>query len=207
MLKNDRLPWIEVDDFELVELDRVRPVGVGKPTERFFEATSLRQRIMVVVGEVRVESPAGRVTLQRRDWFDIPAGGALVSNVSFASAELVAFSGTWTEDLRTEICSFSDEYPCEYHYHDSDEYWFVYRGHFTLDYDERKYSMRPGLMLAAGMGWEHGSTAPEEHFEAVVFATRLEGAGRDGHLLREFHGAPVKARDVPPGHGVPPRAE
>jgi hypothetical protein len=52
-------------------------------------------------------------------------------------------------------------------------------------------------MLAAGMGFEHGSLAPEEHFEAVVMATQLEGSKRDGHLLRDMHGEPLKNREVP----------
>jgi mannose-6-phosphate isomerase-like protein (cupin superfamily) len=73
----------------------------------------------------------------------------------------------------------------------------VFRGHFTLNYDGKKYDMRPGLMMAAGMGFEHGSVNPEEHFEAVVMAMGLEGQKRDGHLNREMHGEPVKNRDVP----------
>jgi hypothetical protein len=52
-------------------------------------------------------------------------------------------------------------------------------------------------MLAAGMGFEHGAVAPEEHFEAVVIATQLEGQKRDGHLVRDMHGDPVKNRAVP----------
>jgi mannose-6-phosphate isomerase-like protein (cupin superfamily) len=73
----------------------------------------------------------------------------------------------------------------------------VFRGHFTLNYDGNEYELRPGLMLAAGMGFEHGSLAPEEHFEAVVMATQLEGEKRDGHLVRDLHGEPVKNREVP----------
>jgi hypothetical protein len=73
----------------------------------------------------------------------------------------------------------------------------VFRGHFTLNYDDNKYAMRPGLMLAAGMGFEHGSLAPEEHFEAIVMAMGLQGQKRDGHLNREMHGDPVKQREVP----------
>ena len=35
------------------------------------------------------------------------------------------------------------------------------------------------------MGYEHGAVQPEEHFEAVVIATQLEGQLRDGHLSRD----------------------
>jgi hypothetical protein len=92
---------------------------------------------------------------------------------------------------------FHPDKPCDYHYHDSDEYWFVFRGHFTLQYDDRYYPMRPGSMLAAGMGYEHGVLDPEEQFEGVGFATQLEGALRDGHLLRDIHGDPVRNREIP----------
>jgi len=111
--------------------------------------------------------------------------------------ELARIAGHWTEVIRNEICLFRPDKPCDYHFHDGDEYWMVFRGHFTLDYDGNKYDMRPGLMMAAGMGFEHGSVNPEEHFEAVVMAMQLEGQKRDGHLNREMHGAPVKNREVP----------
>ena len=120
-----------------------------------------------------------------------------MTNVGTSTAELARIGGHWASVIRTEICLFRPDRPCDYHYHDGDEYWFVFRGHFTLNYDDREYAMRPGLMLAAGMGYEHGSLHPEEQFEAVVFATKLEGERRDGHLTRERHGTPVRNRDVP----------
>jgi mannose-6-phosphate isomerase-like protein (cupin superfamily) len=216
-LRTERLPWVEIDDFEFFVLGRpaahTRPATADSNGQTAFwgtyevapdpvtlqlERTAPHERLMVLSGDVLVESDYGRHTMRRRDWIELPATGARVTNVGTSTAELARIGGHWASVIRTEICLFRPDRPCDYHYHDGDEYWFVFRGHFTLNYDDREYAMRPGLMLAAGMGYEHGSLHPEEQFEAVVFATKLEGERRDGHLTRERHGAPVRNRDVPP---------
>jgi mannose-6-phosphate isomerase-like protein (cupin superfamily) len=135
--------------------------------------------------------------MKRRDCFEVPPSGARVTNIGNSTAEIARIAGHWQQVIRNEICLFRPDRPCDYHYHDGDEYWMVFRGHFTLNYDGKEYTMRPGSMLAAGMGYEHGAVQPEEHFEAVVIATQLEGQLRDGHLNREMHGAPVRNREVP----------
>ena len=217
-LHAEKLPWMEIDDFEFIVMGRPpaggRPVvpnttatnghvpywgqnGITPdPHVREFKPPTPRERIIVLDGEVVVECEFGRFTLKRRDFVEIPQSGAKVSNVGNTTAELARIAGHWSKVIRNEICLFRPDRPCDYHYHDGDEYWMVFRGHFTLNYDGNEYEMRPGLMLAAGMGFEHGSLAPEEHFEAVVMAMQLEGKGRDGHLLRDMHGAPVKNRAV-----------
>jgi mannose-6-phosphate isomerase-like protein (cupin superfamily) len=213
-LRTDRLPWVDIDDFEFIVLGR--PPGQGTPAAAqaanghaafwgtpadphvaTFNPTTPRERIVVIDGEVQVECEIGRFHLTRRDFFEVPHTGARVTNVGTSTAEVARIAGHWTQVIRNEICLFRPDRPCDYHFHDGDEYWMVFRGHFTLNYDGREYKMRPGLMLAAGMGFEHGSTQPEEHFEAVVMAMQLEGRRRDGHLLRDRDGAPVKNRVVP----------
>ena len=211
-LRSDRLPWMEIDDFEFFVLGRppfARPNAQPTnghtpywgldpdPTVREITPTYPRERIVVLHGSVLVESEHGRCTLNRRDFVEVPPSGARVTNIGNATAEVGHVKGHWTQVIRQEICLFRPDRACDYHYHDGDEYWMVFRGHFTLNYDGREYAMRPGRMLAAGMGFEHGSTAPEEHFEAIVMAMGLEGQKRDGHLIREMHGEPVKNRDVP----------
>lgn len=215
-LKTDRLPWMQVEDFEFVVLGRheasaaVPRASAGDhkefwghdqvaplPTSRTFVPTHERERLVVTSGEVAVQSEQGRVTLRKRDWIDIPASGLTVTNQTGTHAEFTWIAGTWGESVRTEICLFQPGHPCDYHYHDGDEYWFVFRGHFTLTYAGQHYAMRPGLMLAAGMGYEHGVPQPDELFQAVVFATGLEGSQRDGHLVRDLHGDPTPAREVP----------
>ncbi len=217
-LQSDRLPWVDIDDFEFFVLGRdvaamkaaAPPPGPDGhvpfwgtyqldplPSTRQIVPASPRERIIVVAGEVSVETEYGRVTLKRRDFLEIPPGGAKLTNVSIATVEIARIAGHWKQVIRNEVAMFEPRHPCDYHYHDGDEYWFVSRGHFTLDYDGAKYAMQPGRMMAAGMGFEHGVSAPEEQFEAIVFATQLEGRKRDGHLNRAMHGDPVKGRQVP----------
>lgn len=216
-LQAERLPWVDIADFEIIALGRnaaiprinQAPVPVGhtpvwgtattnpQPNTRHIVPTHPRERVMVTFGEVAVENRTGRYTLQRRDWMDLPEEGITVYNNTQTHAELVRVAGHWADTVRMEICLFDSEYACDYHFHDSDEYWIVFRGHFTLNYHNRKFRMRPGSMLAAGMGFEHGAIQPEEQFQAVVMATQLEGEMRDGHLLRGPHGDPLPNREVP----------
>jgi mannose-6-phosphate isomerase-like protein (cupin superfamily) len=224
-LRTEKLPWVDIDDFEFLVL--ARPAGTPgpaiaqpaqsapaanghgafwgtyqvtpDPVSREFkpDSASSRERLVVIDGEVCVECEFGRFTMKRRDCFEVPPSGARVTNVGNSTAELARIAGHWKQIIRNEICLFRPDRPCDYHYHDGDEYWMVFRGHFTLNYDGKEYELRPGSMLAAGMGYEHGALHPEEHFEAVVIATQLEGQLRDGHLNRDMHGAPVKHREVP----------
>jgi mannose-6-phosphate isomerase-like protein (cupin superfamily) len=215
-LKADRLPWVDIDDFEFFLLGRgvspntTQPAAPGghapiwavpdarsDPPVREITPTFARERVVLLVGEATAESENGRVTLKRGDYLDVPASGLKLRNLSSTSAELLHIAGHWKQSIRTSMFQFHPDKPCDYHYHDSDEYWFVFRGHFTLQYDDRYYPMRPGSMLAAGMGYEHGVLDPEEQFEGVGFATQLEGALRDGHLLRDIHGDPVRNREIP----------
>lgn len=212
-----RLPWVEIDDFEFFSLGRVmvsnghstqttedghRPYWgyyQDRPLPSSCEITPSRpkDRIVVISGEVQVESEHGRFRLHKRDYYDLPASGARLSNIGTSVAELGRVQGHWDKTIRSEICFFQPENPCDYHYHDGDEYWAVFRGHFTLDYNGLKVPMRPGMLLAAGMGYEHGATAPEEAFSALVLAMPLEGRQRDGHLNRANDGTPTPNRDVP----------
>ena len=87
--------------------------------------------------------------------------------------------------------------PCDYHYHDGDEYWVVFRGHFDIDYHGLKVPTEPGQLLAFGKGYEHGLLDPTEAMNAIVLAMPLEDRQRDGHLNRERNGDPVPGRDIP----------
>ncbi len=205
-IRTGRAPWVRVDGFQLVTLDRTRastPSSAGNvpywgtitdtPAARSvsIRPTRPRERIVMLGGEATVETESGRVTLQRRDWIDVPPAGITITNLGYSWAEFAHIAGDWDETVRTEICAFSPEFPCEIHYHDGEEYWFVYRGHFTAEIDGERADLQPGSILAAPAGVEHGATDPGEYFEAVVLATGLRGQGRDGHLTREKHGIPA----------------
>ena len=163
--------------------------------------TTPKERLVVLNGEAVFESENGRVTLRKMQWVDVPAsGGVIRNNLSGGPeglrgvVEVVRIAGHWKQAIRTAIFNFGPSRPCDYHYHDSDEYWFVFRGHFNLLYQGEEVPFRPGMILAAGMGEEHGVVRPDEVFEGVGFATQLEGEGRDGHLWRGVHGDPVPTR-------------
>jgi mannose-6-phosphate isomerase-like protein (cupin superfamily) len=217
-LAKERLPWVEIEDFDTFVLGRVpmqrrqhateadstgfKPYwGTYSqqplPYEKHIEPTREKDRIIVLGGSVQVECESGRFTLQKRDYFEIPESGAKITNNGPVIAEVGRVEGHWDHTIRGEICLFQPETPCDYHYHDGDEYWVVFRGHFTLDYNGIKVPMKPGMMMAAGKGFEHGSLNPEEQFQAMVLAMPLEGELRDGHLNQEMHGAPTPGREVP----------
>jgi quercetin dioxygenase-like cupin family protein len=221
-LKTKKLPWVEIDDFEFFHLGRQRIADPGTVNDhkitddgsghvpywgyyqdrplgatRRIEPTTPKDRIVVVSGVVQVETEFGRTTLNKRDYFDIPASGATLTNTGTAMAEIGRVMGHWEHSVRSEICMFDPEHPCDTHYHDGDEYWVIFRGHFTLDYHGRKIKVGPGTLMAAGKGYEHGAENVEETMNGLVIAMPLEDAQRDGHLNRERQGAPTPGREVP----------
>lgn len=215
------LPWVDIADVEFIMLGPpgnmpiLPPPGqstvaaedephvvtwgyrVPDPASVHLVPSHPRERIVPLVGQVRVESERGKVLLNRGDWVDIPAGGATVTNTLVANTEVARICGHWKTTIRVSVFRLRKGWSLEYHYHDSNEYWFVFRGHRTVQYDGRDYELGPGDILAAGMGEEHGVSddSSDEVFEALVFATELKGRSRDGHLVREAHGDPVKAYD------------
>ncbi|MFC6357097.1 hypothetical protein [Luethyella okanaganae] len=216
-LQTERLPWVEIHDFEFHHLGRTMVTNNHSITadesghvpywgyyqDRPLQAsirlqpTTAKDRITVVSGQVQVESEHGRVTLHKRDYFDIPATGATITNSGQSMAEFVRVMGDWDHTVRNEICMFRPGNPCDYHYHDGDEYWLVFRGHFTLDYNGLKVPVGPGELLAAGKGFAHGALDPEEAMNAIVMAMPLEDGKRDGHLNHGNQGEPTPGRDVP----------
>jgi mannose-6-phosphate isomerase-like protein (cupin superfamily) len=216
-LKTDKLPWVEIDDFEFFHLGRTMTMNnhsvaatdqghvpywgyyQDKPlgATRRIDPAHPKERIVVLSGDVQIDSEHGRFTLHKRDYYDVPASGANLTNIGQSMAEIARISGHWDKTIRSEICMFRPENPCDLHYHDGDEYWIIFRGHFTLDYNGRKVKMGPGDLLAAGKGFEHGALVPEEVMQGIVMAMPLEDGKRDGHLNRDNQGAPVPGRDVP----------
>jgi mannose-6-phosphate isomerase-like protein (cupin superfamily) len=160
-----------------------------------------QERIVVLSGEVVFESESSRVTLKRAQWIDVPQSGALVRSAMIPGpeghrpqVEVARIAGHWSEALRTAIFKFGPGRPCDYHYHDGDEYWFLFRGRLTMHLEGVDHEMGPGSVMAAGFGEEHGVVNPQETFEGVGFATQLEGQKRDGHLWRAVHGVPEPIR-------------
>lgn len=192
---HNRLPWVEVHDFEHFPLDfKMANNGV-----REFKPTHKVEYLVLLAGEIAVESAQGRVTMKRKDWFRIPEGGAKITTMRTTpmsgSSELLWFAGDWDYTNIVSVFQVRPDKPLEMHYHDCNEYWFIFRGHFEGTYNGVQRQFRPGDMLATGMGVEHGILHPAEMAEGVGFSTRLEGQKRFGHLHREEHGDPAPKRE------------
>jgi len=74
------------------------------------------------------------------------------------------------------------------HFHDCDEYWFVYEGRGIAVSEGRHYGVGPGDCVATGMGHHHDFPISHEPVKAVYFETELEGQKRGGHLWEYRHG-------------------
>ncbi len=185
----NKLPWIEVDDFETFVLDPRTSAG------RTIQPTFLKERVIVLSGEVISESATGRVTLRRNDWITIPADGATLQAVR-TTAEVMRIAGHWSETTILTMFQVRPDKELELHYHDGDEYWIFFRGHGRGISEGIAYELGPGDLIATGMGFEHGMPATNELVEAVAFETALYGPKRRGHLHREKDGIPVPARDL-----------
>jgi mannose-6-phosphate isomerase-like protein (cupin superfamily) len=191
-----RPEWVEVDDFELIYLDfRDESQGI-----RTFTPSHPKEHLVCLSGEVAVEWPGGRVTLKKKDWVDISGTTARLSTMRTTpmtgSSEVLWMAGHWPETYYISIFQFRPDKPLEMHYHDNDEYWFIFRGNFEGVYNGTTASFGPGDLLATGMGNEHGIPEPAQVVEGVGFTPQLQGAKRFGHLHRDEHGAPVPVRGV-----------
>ena len=176
-------------------------VGQDVAVARRLVPVAAQERIIVISGELSFDSPTGRVTLKRRDWIDVPKSGATVRNIMAVDAsgqrsevEVARIAGHWNEAYRSSVFKLGPGRPADYHYHDCDEYWFIFRGHAQARVAGVDYQLHPGAVVATGMGEEHGVFDPQEVFEGVGLATQLEGKRRDGHLWRGVHGDPVSVR-------------
>jgi len=187
--------WVEIDDFEIFTLDQGEP-GEGRRTIPWDPGS--HAVVAVVSGEVTAQFADGKVTLQRRDWLSVPESGLRLTSMRSGTSkhfacELVLVRGHW--DAVNEVGSFQfrPEKPLEYHYHDYNEYWIVYRGSATVQLPGEEIVVKAGQVLANPVGWEHGIRAPHETIEGLGFQTQAVGQRRQGHLLRDVHGEPVPA--------------
>lgn len=187
----DKLPWVEIDDFEFLSLDHSDPNGgVMEITP-----SSPREMVVVISGELTAETEAGRVTLKRRDWLEIPKSGVRLTSAKTITTtyacEFARIAGTWNDTNIVAVFQFRPDRPLEMHYHDFNEYWFIFRGHFIAQVDGTEAAFRPGMMLATRTGNEHGILEPPETIEGIGFSTTMVRQKRQGHLHRDEHGDPV----------------
>lgn len=194
--RRDQLPnapeWSEIDDFETFVLDQ----GDAANGLRDIAGTDGRQLVVVLSGEVAVYGPKGKFTLKRYDWVEVPVEGFQLSATRTVGGEhihceVMRIAGHWDWINVVSIFNFRPDRLLELHYHDSNEYWFIFRGRCTGLLDENELALQQGDMMAIRTGHEHGMLAPTETIEGVALASQLEGQCRKGHLVRELHGVPV----------------
>jgi len=220
-IKN-RLPWVEIHDWEFFVLGRAMAAGVPRqhstdadesghkpywgymqdnPLQpyRRIEKTYPSERIQIISGTVAVETANGRFTLNKRDYIDVPDEGLTIVGASSGMPEIAHIKGDWKRTIRSEVFYTDPTMMCDYHYHDGNEYWVIFRGNFELDFAGRKIPVGPGTLMAAGAGLEHGVLNPPQALQAIVMAMPLDvGDCRDGHLVRDKHGAPQIHREMTP---------
>ena len=80
------------------------------------------------------------------------------------------------------------------HYHDSNEYWMVFRGHARVMSEGIEYLVGPGDVVCTQAGEEHDVLAVSEDLEAFFWEDALLPGGRAGHLHR--------TADLAAGHDV-----
>lgn len=186
----DKEDWVEIDDFEAFSLDHSDATG----GVRTLSKSAPREMVIVLTGEVTAESSAGRVTLKRRDWLEIPDDGVKLTSAKTVTqtyaCEVMRVAGHWHDVNIVAVFHFSPSRPLEYHYHDFREYWLLFRGHFTAQLDGKEADLVPGTMLATQVNHEHGIAGPPEVVEGVGFSTTRYGKMRQGHLHRAEHGDP-----------------
>jgi mannose-6-phosphate isomerase-like protein (cupin superfamily) len=183
--------WIEIDSFENFSIDQTT---TSDGTARVERSTSPAQLVIVLNGSVSATSTQGRVTLNRRDWMQVPAEGLTLSVIRTDGpfqAELLTISGTWTDVNVCTIFQYRPDRDLEMHFHDYNEYWFIFRGEFEGAFDDQTHTFTPGEMLAIPAGAEHGTRRRLTGvIEGVGFSTTKIAGKRQGHLHRGPDGEP-----------------
>ncbi len=70
------------------------------------------------------------------------------------------------------------------HYHDCDEYWFIFEGRAVIEIDEERYAVEPGDIVCTEIGREHDFLQVLEPVSGFWFETVLIPGGQAGHLHR-----------------------
>lgn len=188
---SDDPSWVEVSGFDVFTLDQ----GEEDAGRRHITRTEPTEIITVLSGEVVVTWPTGQITLKRRNWLQLPKEPVLLTSMRTEAThwypcEVMHIRGDWSGVTGVAAFQFRPDKPLEEHYHDYNEYWLIYRGHFEALLDGEAIPMRPGDMLATGIGHEHGMRPLTETVEGVGFETALRPGGRAGHLHRDTDGPP-----------------
>ncbi len=70
------------------------------------------------------------------------------------------------------------------HFHDCDEYWFIFSGRAVARIEDERFELGPGDILCTEIGRLHDILAVEDVLEGIWYESRLKPGGRAGHLHR-----------------------
>ena len=95
----------------------------------------------------------------------------------------------WSDVTSTGTFHINPGQTFDRHYHDCDEYWFIFEGSAVIEIDEERYTIEAGDIVCTEIGREHDFLQVFEPvtgfwFEAVLKLDGVLGKGREGHLHR-----------------------
>jgi mannose-6-phosphate isomerase-like protein (cupin superfamily) len=198
--------WCEMSYFEIVQL--------APGQQHIFTRRDQKEKLLVGQGQCTIHYDGLTVVAQRKTNLDLTSaeGQFEVSDVGAATI-LIRVCGDWGQELGNsglfELDASENPQdngdPVDYakatnfdsHYHDSDEYWILFKGSGVAVSEGKHYEIAPGTCVATGMGHHHDLPFIHEHLEGVYFETTLAGQKRLGHLWNHTHGlAQPKAERV-----------
>jgi mannose-6-phosphate isomerase-like protein (cupin superfamily) len=90
----------------------------------------------------------------------------------------------WSDVTSTGTFRIQPGQTFDRHYHDCDEYWFIFEGRAVIEIDEERYTVEPGDIVCTEIGREHDFLQVLESVSGFWFEAVLKPGGRAGHLHR-----------------------
>jgi mannose-6-phosphate isomerase-like protein (cupin superfamily) len=189
--------WCEVEEFEFIDVYADKDMTIERHGEK--------EAFVVCRGKVIIEAGGVSAKLLEGSTFEIK--DADIDKVSLRGCSPQGYVcrviGHWKAITSSGVFTVKitepplNDTPYDYekttgfdnHYHDCDEYWFVFQGKGKAVSDGKFYNVGSGDCIATGMGWHHDVASVEVGgMKAVWFEGTLEGQKRTGHLWEPEHG-------------------
>ena len=90
----------------------------------------------------------------------------------------------WSDVTSTGTFRIVPGQPFDRHYHDCDEYWFIFEGRAVIEIDDERYTVEAGDIVCTEIGREHDFLQVLEPVTGFWFEAVLKPGGRAGHLHR-----------------------
>jgi mannose-6-phosphate isomerase-like protein (cupin superfamily) len=90
----------------------------------------------------------------------------------------------WSDVTSTGTFHIQPGQAFDRHFHDCDEYWFIFAGRAVIEIDDERYAVGPGDIVCTEIGREHDFLQVFEPVSGFWFEAVLKPGGRAGHLHR-----------------------